>query len=203
MWLRRVFLYTVGVIACFSLLCSMVRAEEFVDPFPPGIPGNPSFQPDVQYNLSYHYRNHDRVEYRRRSRDRRYPHTVEWGLFPKRKCGRFTASAYDLSYRSCGKRPGHKEYGITYSGYRLRGNRYVERTIAADRTVLPIGTLVFLEFNDERRVHYNGLYVVRDIGRKVVGRRVDIYMGESAMEECVSFGIADAEVYIVEVESDE
>ena len=50
------------------------------------------------------------------------------------------ASAYDLSYESCGKNPGDRGYGITASGMQARYG-----VIAVDPSVIPLGTKLYIE----------------------------------------------------------
>ena len=50
-----------------------------------------------------------------------------------------TATGYTSGIESTGKRPGHPEYGITYSGVKAKRDLY--STIAADLRVFPIGTI--------------------------------------------------------------
>ncbi len=54
-----------------------------------------------------------------------------------------TATAYDLSYESCGKRPGDKYYGITASGTKARVG-----AVAVDPRVIPLGTKLYVESLD-------------------------------------------------------
>ena len=75
----------------------------------------------------------------------------------------FTATAYSL--------PGRTANG----GYVRRG------IIAADRRVLPLGTLVRLEAGN-----YSGEYVVADTGGAVRGRRIDIWVPQTS--EAMRFG---------------
>lgn len=97
--------------------------------------------------------------------------------------GEFTATAYDLSYESCGKYPDHPEYGITFSGKKaVKG-----RTIAVDPKVIPLGSKVFIEF-PEPYVHMDGWYYAEDTGSKVKGRIVDVFFGERALGEAKKFG---------------
>ncbi|ETP72627.1 hypothetical protein UYO_1403 [Lachnospiraceae bacterium JC7] len=60
------------------------------------------------------------------------------------------------------KLTGYYGDGITYSG----APTVADHTIAADRTVLPIGTKVFIN---------NTVYTVEDIGSGVKGKMIDIY----------------------------
>lgn len=105
----------------------------------------------------------------------------------------FTATAYDLSYQSCGKYPSNPMYGITFSGSKaVRG-----RTIAVDPEVIPIGSVVYIEFPREFS-YLNGLYTAEDTGNKVKGKVVDIFLGKSALEEAKKFGRMKVYVKVVE-----
>lgn len=88
----------------------------------------------------------------------------------------FTATAYDLTVASCGKKTSHKAYGITRSGYSLVGqNRESSMTIATDPRVIPMGTKVLVEFLDENWQHWNGTYTARDTGSAIKGNKIDIF----------------------------
>jgi 3D (Asp-Asp-Asp) domain-containing protein len=63
--------------------------------------------------------------------------------------------------------------GITASGERVR-----EGIIAADPKVLPLGTVV--------EIRGMGRYVVKDTGRLIKGRRIDIWMPKRA--DAIQFG---------------
>lgn len=76
-----------------------------------------------------------------------------------------TATGYYAGVESTGKNPGHPEYGITYSGVKVR--RDVFSTIAADRRVFPIGTIL--------HVPGYGYGVVADTGSAIKGRKIDLY----------------------------
>lgn len=56
------------------------------------------------------------------------------------------------------------------------------RTLAADPAVLPIGTVVEVR----NAGPYSGQYVVQDTGRKIIGRKVDIYIVRT--REAMQFG---------------
>jgi len=76
-----------------------------------------------------------------------------------------TATGYTAGIESTGKRPGHPEYGITYSGVKVRRDHV--STIAADPKILPIGTLLY--------VPDYGYAVVADTGSKIKGKKIDLY----------------------------
>jgi 3D (Asp-Asp-Asp) domain-containing protein len=67
------------------------------------------------------------------------------------------------------------------------------RTVAADPTVLPIGTVIDVK----NAGSYSGEYVVQDTGDKIVGRRIDIYMPSHAA--AIEFGRKDVRVRIVKI----
>ncbi|MWC26838.1 3D domain-containing protein [Paenibacillus sp. MMS18-CY102] len=75
------------------------------------------------------------------------------------------ATGYTAGVESTGKRPGHPQYGITYSGVKVRRGRM--STIAADPKVFPIGTLLYIP-------NY-GYGVVADTGSAIKGKRIDLY----------------------------
>ncbi|MFC5652385.1 3D domain-containing protein [Paenibacillus solisilvae] len=78
---------------------------------------------------------------------------------------RVVATGYTAGIESTGKRPGHPQYGITYSGVKVR--RAIVSTIAADPKVFPIGTLLFIPGY--------GYGVVADTGSAIKGRKIDLY----------------------------
>jgi len=100
----------------------------------------------------------------------------------------FIATAYDLSPASCGKSRDHWAYGITASGYNLKGHTWESaRTVAADTSVFSLGTQLYIKF-PEPYEHMNGIYTVRDTGGGVSGYHIDIFFGEDAHEEAIQFG---------------
>ncbi|MGZ9583424.1 3D domain-containing protein [Paenibacillus marinisediminis] len=76
-----------------------------------------------------------------------------------------TATGYTAGVESTGKKPGHPEYGITYSGVKVRRD-YVS-TIAADLKEFPIGTILY--------VPGYGYGIVADIGSAIKGKKIDLY----------------------------
>ena len=58
------------------------------------------------------------------------------------ECIEMVASAYDLSFESCKKKPDHPEYGITYSDKRATENH----TVAVDPKVIPWALKCTLNF---------------------------------------------------------
>lgn len=76
-----------------------------------------------------------------------------------------TATGYTAGIESTGKEPGHPEYGITYSGVKVRRD-YVS-TIAADLKQFPIGSILYIPGY--------GYGVVADIGSAIKGKKIDLY----------------------------
>ena len=109
----------------------------------------------------------------------------------------FTATAYDLSPASCGKSRDHWAYGITASGYSLKGHTWNSaRTVSADLSVLPLGTKIYIQFPAPYE-HMSGTYVVRDTGGGVRGSHIDIFFGEDAHAEAIRFGRRSVTVTIL------
>jgi 3D (Asp-Asp-Asp) domain-containing protein len=65
------------------------------------------------------------------------------------------------------------------------------RTVAADPTVLPIGTVIEIK----NAGPYSGQYVVQDTGDMIVGRRIDIFVPNHAA--AVEFGRKSVRVRVV------
>jgi len=78
---------------------------------------------------------------------------------------RVVATGYTAGVESTGKRPGHPQYGITYSGVKVRRGKL--STIAADPKLFPIGTILFIPGY--------GYGIVADTGSKIKGRKIDLY----------------------------
>lgn len=93
----------------------------------------------------------------------------------KQTNGKYTATAYSVS-------------GKTASGEQT--HRHV---IAADPAILPIGSRIQVR----RAGKYSGEYVVADTGEKIVGRKLDIYLPNTA--ECKRFGKKPVRVRVLEV----
>ena len=92
--------------------------------------------------------------------------------------GTFTATAYDLSFQSCGKYPDHPKYGETASGKFISGmTREEAMSIAVDPTVIPLMSKVYVEFPAPYE-HFTGTYTARDTGGAIKGNIIDIYMGD-------------------------
>lgn len=75
------------------------------------------------------------------------------------------ATGYYAGPESTGKREGDPDYGITYSGVKVR--RSALSTIAADPKVLPLGTLLY--------VPDYGYSIVADTGSAIKGNKIDLY----------------------------
>lgn len=96
---------------------------------------------------------------------------------------RVKATAYTAGLESTGKRPGHPQYGITFSGTKAREGR----TIAVDPNLIPLGSLVFVkELHDYR--------VAEDIGGAVRGSHIDLYMED--LSEAVRWGIRRVRIQV-------
>ncbi|MDY0405249.1 3D domain-containing protein [Virgibacillus sp. 179-BFC.A HS] len=96
------------------------------------------------------------------------------------------ATGYTAGVESTGKTQGHPEYGITYSGVKVKRDLY--STIAADLNVYPIGTILFIPGY--------GYGVVADKGAAIKGNKIDLYY--DTVEDVYShWGKKELEVYVV------
>lgn len=99
-----------------------------------------------------------------------------------------TATGYTAGRESTGKTKGHPQYGITYSGVKVKRDIY--STIAADLRVFPIGTILF--------VPGYGYGVVADKGGAIQGDRLDLYY-ETVRDVYNQWGKKKVNVYVVKV----
>lgn len=96
------------------------------------------------------------------------------------------ATGYTAGIESTGKVPGDLAYGITFSG--LPVQRDVYSTVAADPSVFPIGTVLF--------VPGYGYGVVADTGSAIKGNRIDLYY-ETVEAVYDEWGKQEVDVYII------
>ena len=99
------------------------------------------------------------------------------------------ATAYDLSYESCGKYPDHPEYGITASGTKAEPG-----TVAVDPDVIPLGTKLYIASTDGSPDY--GFATALDIGSAIKGYRIDLFMEDK--QDAMNFGRRQVKVYILD-----
>lgn len=127
-------------------------------------------------------------------------HIIEYGTIATHKTSRgetfrykkvlnMRATAYDLSYESCGKNPDHPEYGITFTGMKARYG-----VVAVDPKTIPLYSRLYIEAADGSWAY--GFAVAGDIGSAVKGDIIDLFYDD---EEFVrKFGCKRVKVYILE-----
>ena len=108
----------------------------------------------------------------------------DWSKYPK---ATVIATGYTAGYESTGKNESHPEYGITYSGVKVKRDLY--STVAADLSVFPIGTILFIP-------EY-GYGVVADKGGAIKGKQSDLYY-ETVEDVYNKWGKKEVEVYVIE-----
>lgn len=99
------------------------------------------------------------------------------------KAIKMVATAYDASFESCGKHPDHPQYGITYSGLKVRHG-----IAAVDPKVIPLGTWLYVEGYGEA--------LAADIGGAIKGNRIDLYY--ESPEDVAKYGKKKVKVYILD-----
>jgi len=113
----------------------------------------------------------------------------------------FEITAYDLSVQSTGKSIMSRGYGITRSGYNLRGQNWqTTRVIAVDPNIIPLGSVVYIKFIDKQYKKYDGLYMALDTGSRIKGNKIDIFIedcGNKTSKEAIIFGKTKAKVILV------
>lgn len=108
----------------------------------------------------------------------------DWSKYPTHHV---EATGYTAGYESTGKIPGDAAYGITYSGVPV--TRDVFSTIAADTSVFPIGTVLYIPGY--------GYGVVADTGSAIKGNKIDLYY-HTVDDVYERWGKKDLDVFIVE-----
>lgn len=106
-----------------------------------------------------------------------------------RKTITMTATAYDLSYKSTGKRPGDRYYGITASGTKARPG-----VVAVDPRVIPLGTRLYVESLDSTKDY--GFCIAEDTGGAIKGNKIDLFFNTA--REVRNFGRRKVKVYILD-----
>lgn len=99
------------------------------------------------------------------------------------------ATAYDLSYESCGKYPGDPGYGVTASGMQAGPG-----VVAVDPRVIPLGTRLYIASNDGTADY--GYAIAGDTGGAIKGNRVDLFFSTAA--EVRQFGRRSVTVYVLD-----
>jgi 3D (Asp-Asp-Asp) domain-containing protein len=111
------------------------------------------------------------------------PAETDWSRYPSYAV---IATGYTAGVESTGKTPDDPNYGITYSGVKVTRDLY--STIAADPSVFPIGTILYIPGY--------GYGIVADTGSAIKGNKIDLYFKtvENVYQE---WGKRKLEVYVV------
>ncbi len=99
------------------------------------------------------------------------------------------ATAYDLSFASCGKRPGDPGYGITATGLKASNG-----IVAVDPKLIPLHSRLYIEGIDGSWTY--GHAIAGDVGGGVKGGKIDLFFENSSQAR--AFGVKQAKVYILE-----
>jgi len=110
--------------------------------------------------------------------------SIDWSQYPKKTV---VATGYTAGFESTGKYKGNPEYGITYSGVKVKRDLY--STVAADINVFPIGTILFIPGY--------GYGVVADIGGAIKGNELDLYY-KTVEDVYQKWGKKKLDVYVVQ-----
>ncbi|GEL77897.1 3D domain-containing protein [Tenuibacillus multivorans] len=97
------------------------------------------------------------------------------------------ATGYTAGYESTGKTEDHPQYGVTYSG--LMVQRDVISSVAADLSVFPLGTVIY--------VPDYGYGIVMDIGGAIKGHKIDLYY-DTVDDVYDEWGKREVDVYVIE-----
>ena len=100
-----------------------------------------------------------------------------------------SSTAYDATFESTGKNPGHPQYGITRSGTRVRPG-----VVAVDPKVIPLGTKLYVKSLDGSPDY--GFASAEDTGGAIKGNKIDLYF--ESPEVVRKYGRRNVLVYILE-----
>lgn len=109
---------------------------------------------------------------------------IDFSQYPQKKV---VATGYTAGVESTGKTKDHPQYGITYSGVKVKRDLY--STIAADLSIFPLGTILYIP-------NY-GYGVVADIGGAIKGNKIDLYF-ETVADVYNEWGKQEVNVYVIE-----
>lgn len=99
-----------------------------------------------------------------------------------------SATAYTASFKDTKKHPDHPQFGITYTGVRVK-----KGIVAVDPKVIPLGTRLYVEGLGDTPDY--GYAVAADIGSAIKGNKIDLYMdGQDVVDR---FGRKNVRVYIL------
>lgn len=116
------------------------------------------------------------------------PKTLEEAInFEQYPKATVVATGYTAGVESTGKTESHPQYGITYSGVKVKRDLY--STIAADTSVYPIGTILYIPGY--------GYGVVADTGSAIKGNKIDLYYN-TVQDVYSQWGKKTVDVYIIE-----
>lgn len=100
--------------------------------------------------------------------------------------GTFSNTFYCPCYRCNGN-----SHGLTASGAPL--TPYL--SVAVDRNVIPLGTKLYIEFENKNAQTISGYYIAHDIGGAIRGNKIDVCVNNHS--EAYYYGIGKCKVYIV------
>ena len=107
-----------------------------------------------------------------------------------KRCIEMRASAYDASYESTGKSPGHPAYGITATGIRAK-----KGVVAVDPSVIPLGSRLYVE-SIQNGVSSYGYALAADTGGAIKGNKIDLFF--QTAREVNNWGVRKVKVYVLE-----
>ncbi len=102
-----------------------------------------------------------------------------------------SAPAFEAAPRRDERQMQFEATAYSIEGKTAAGTRTREGTVAADPALLPLGTRIRVS----EAGRYSGEYVVRDTGRTIKGREIDIYLANDA--EAKRFGRKSVRVEVL------
>ncbi|GAA5417754.1 uncharacterized protein YuiC [Paraliobacillus ryukyuensis] len=196
-WLKRLFMSILFLTACYTTVVVVTNLTP-VEIVTAGLHNQPAMeqahivkeQPSKQFHYSKKQLHVEKAttSYHTSSEQTNAPKTLGDTINVERyPSHQVTATGYTAGVESTGKTPNHPEYGITFSGVQVTRDLY--STIAADLSVFPIGTILYIP-------EY-GYGVVADKGEAINGNELDLYYPTVA-DVYEKWGKKDTTVYEIE-----
>lgn len=83
---------------------------------------------------------------------------------------------------------------MTATGESLEGKTVDAHIIAVDKTIIPLHTVVNMQFIDSKWQKYNGDYRALDVGGGIIGKHIDLFIGHNRNDLAEEFGVQQATV---------
>jgi uncharacterized protein YabE (DUF348 family) len=115
--------------------------------------------------------------------------TSRGGVIRYQNVLKMKATSYTNSFEDCGKKPGHPQFGLTFTGVKAaRG------IVAVDPRVIPLGSRLYIELAGNTPDY--GMALAADTGSAIKGNIIDLFLEDR--KQVANFGVQVAKVYVLD-----